>query len=348
MMQFFSWVCSSAIRDAMEALDFEQIAREMLTALRGTRSQVAWSRRLGYRSNVAYAWESGRRWPTAAETFRAVAQAGIDLQEALETFYVRAPKWLEQHDPASPEGVAAFLDDLRGNLPIFDLADGSTMSRYSISRWLSGQTQPRLPDFLRYVEFASMRAIDLVAALVQPAQMPTVYPIWKQLENRRQGADRLPWTQAILRGLELTDYLQLPRHRRGWLASRLGIDEAEEARCIAFLLENNQITWDGERYRLQQLAVDTGRSAQINRRLKAHWTRVGAARIERGAFGQFSYNVFNISHADFERIREAHLNYFRTLRAIVDQSSPEEVVAVANVQLFTLEDRDAAALVSEE
>ena len=38
-------------------LDFEQIARELLVALRGKRSQTAWSRRLGYKSNVAYAWE---------------------------------------------------------------------------------------------------------------------------------------------------------------------------------------------------------------------------------------------------------------------------------------------------
>ena len=50
----------------MTSLDFERLSRELLVALRGQRSQVQWSRRLGYRSNVAYAWESGRRWPNAA------------------------------------------------------------------------------------------------------------------------------------------------------------------------------------------------------------------------------------------------------------------------------------------
>ena len=46
-------------REASEGKpDIERVARQLLIALRGKRSQVQWSRRLGYKSNVAYAWES--------------------------------------------------------------------------------------------------------------------------------------------------------------------------------------------------------------------------------------------------------------------------------------------------
>src|SRR5687767_239982 len=130
-------------------LDFEQISREFLVAIRGERSQLAWSRRLGYRSNVAYAWESGRRWPTAAETLRACARAGIDVRAALEKFYGQAPPWLDEQDLTTPQSAAQLLEDLRGSTPILGLAARTGLSRYSISRWLSAQTQPRLPDFLR-------------------------------------------------------------------------------------------------------------------------------------------------------------------------------------------------------
>lgn len=310
----------------------------MLIALRGSRSQVAWSRRLGYKSNVAYAWESGRRWPTAAEALRAAERNHIDVREALCGFYGRNPDWLEDTDPTTPEGVARLLEDLRGNTPITDLVERSGLSRYSLSRWLAGQTQPRLPDFLRLVEAASVRTVDFLAALVEPGLMPTVAPIWERMEARRLGADKLPWTQAVLRALELSDYHTLPAHQPGWIAARLCISEEEEVRCLRFLQDTGQITWDQTHYRLEQLPVDTRRSPGINRRLKAHWARVGAQRAESGAPGQFSYNVFNVSREDFERIRNAHLKYFRTLRAIVAESSPEEVVAVANVQLFPLED----------
>jgi hypothetical protein len=63
---------------------------------------------------------------------------------------------------------------------------------------------------------------------------------------------------------------------------------------------------------------------------------VGAKRIEEGAAGQFSYLVFSVSRADFERIREHHLRYFNTMRSIISESAPNEVVAIANVQLFGL------------
>ena len=321
-----------------QELDVERIARDLLTALRGKRSQTAWSRRLGYRSNVAYAWESGRRWPTAAETLRACRRTHIDLDESFTRFYGQRPGWLDEVDPASDSGVARFLDDLRGSTSITDLAQRADISRYSVSRWLAGRTQPRLPDFLRIIEAASLRLVDLLAALVDPRTLPSIHPIWLRLESRRRGAFEAPWTQAVVRTLELSDYQALPAHEPGWIARRLGIPAEEETRCLEFLRQTGRIEWTGTHFAADTRAVDTRRHPEVGRRLKAHWARVGAERAEAGTPGQFSYNVFTVSRSDFERIRQAHLDYFRLLRSIVSESTPEEVVAVANVQLFALDD----------
>ena len=78
-------------------MDYEQMAMDLLVALRGHRSQVQWSRWLGYRSNVAYSWEKGRRWPTAAETLRAASRAHVDVHQAMVDFAGRHPSWLDQH-----------------------------------------------------------------------------------------------------------------------------------------------------------------------------------------------------------------------------------------------------------
>ncbi len=320
----------------MSELDPERVARELLVAIRGHRSQTAFSRWLGYRSNVVYSWEAGRRWPTGAEFLRAARRAGVDLTDAFTHFHGKRPRWLDDLDPATPEGVAAFLVDLRAGESITDLSRRCGLSRYSISRWLSGRTQPRLPDLLRVVEAATLRLVDFVEALVDPAAVPSVSEVWHRLEARRRGAFELPWTQAILRGLELEEYTGLPAHEPGWLATRIGISAEEEARCIAFLRETGQIVWSGTHFRQETLAVDTRRHPEVGQRLKAHWTRVAADRIDRAAPGQFSYNIFAVSRADFERIRAAHLDYYATLRAIVAESEPQEVVAVANVQLFDL------------
>ncbi|MCA9566373.1 MAG: DUF4423 domain-containing protein [Myxococcales bacterium] len=321
-------------------MDHDALARELLRELRGARSQTAWSRRLGYRSNVAYPWESGRRYPTASETLRAIARSGRDLPAALTRFYGRPPPWLQTLDPTGPEAVCALLDDLRGGRTTTALAAAAGLNRNAVSRWLLGRTQPRLPDFLRVVDAASVRLPDFLAAFVDPLSLPTLAPVWARIEARREGAGRHPWTQAILRVLELEAYRALPAHQEGWIARRLGIPVEEEVRCVTFLRDTGQVEEEDGLLVGRALAVDTRRRPELGRQLKAHWTDVAGERIRAGSDGQFSYNVFTVSEADFERIRQLHLKYFHALRSLVAESTPGERVAVANVQLFLLDDRD--------
>jgi transcriptional regulator with XRE-family HTH domain len=322
-------------------MDHALLARQLLVAWRGRRSQVAWSRRLGYRSNVAYAWESGRRSPTAAEALRAAQRAGVDVGGALARFWGASPDWLVALDPSLPRGVARLMEELRGGATITELCRRTGISRYALSRWLSGETEPKLPDFLAYVDAASLRLVDLVAALADPAAVPVVAGHWARLEARRRGAYERPWTQAVLRALELEGYRDLPRHRPGWIAARLGIEEEEEEACIEVMAQAGQVTWTGTHFRAEGLAVDTRAHPEIGRRLKAHWTRVAADRIEAQAPGQFSYNVFAVSDTDFEKIRELQRSFFEGMRAVVAASDGADRVCVVNVQLFGL---DGAAL----
>lgn len=319
-------------------MDYEILARELILALRGRRSQVAFSRRLGYQSNVAYAWESGRRAPTAAETLRAAARTGIDVPAAIRRFYRGDPPWLASTDPATPAGITALLGDLRGEAPVARVVEASGLSRFAIARALTGQSEPRLPDFLRLVEAMSLRALDLCAALVDPERLPSVRRRWRHLEAQRRLAVEQPYTQAVLRALELADYAALHAHQAGWIAARLGIGPEVEAACLGRLAEAGEIRWDGTRYRpAGASAVDTRADPEASRRLKRWWASVGLERLGQDPQGLWSYNVISVSEADLARIRELHRGYFRAVRAIVAGSAPAERVAVLNVQLFGLD-----------
>ena len=320
-------------------MNYEGLARQFLRSLRGTRSQVAWSRRLGYRSNVAYSWEKGRRWPTAAESFRAAERNGVDLDEALRHFFGKGvPDWVDELNLTTAKAVAALLDEMRGNTSIVELARRTGISRFAISRWLTGQTEPKLPDFFRLFEESSTRLIDLVSVLAEPNTVPLVAEAVRLAELRRSGAFERPWTQGVLRALELQAYRDLEAHQPGWVAKHLGIQRTQEAECLEFLQETGQVSWSGTHYQGSTVAVDTRGRPEIGQRLKVHWSKEAARRIEGAAPGQFSYVVFSASKKDFERIRELHLRYFNTLRGIISESAPNEVVAVANVQLFALDE----------
>ena len=319
-------------------MDLDTIARELLRALRGKRSQTAFSRRLGYKSNVAYAWESGKRAPTAAEALRAAARVGVDVRAALRAFYRQEPHWLHAVDPATPAGVAALLRDLRGETPIQRIAHASGLSRFAVARVLSGASEPKFGDFLRLIDACVLRALDLCASLVDPALLPSARRPWARLEAQRKLADAQPYTQAVSRALEIADYQSLPAHVDGWIAARLRIDPAVERACLTALEAAGQIAWDGVRWHPSDVgAVDTRRDPEVGKRLKTWWAKVGLDRMGTDPDGLWSYNVFAVSEADLVKIRELHLAYFRALRAIVAESSPTERVVVANVQLFALD-----------
>jgi transcriptional regulator with XRE-family HTH domain len=320
-------------------MNYEVLASEVIRALRGERSQAATSRRLGYRSNVVRTWEAGRRFPTASRFFWICGRLGVAPNQALRAFYAAPPTWLPALDLTCADGVAQLLRDLRGKAKLAEIAARAGCSRFSLSRWLSGDTEPRLPDLLRLIEVISLRGLDFVASFVDPRSLPSAARRFDELETARRVAVELPWSHAVLRALELQDYLSLPRHQAGFIAAKLGIAVDEEQRCLSLLSRSGQIHKRRGLWRVKHvLTVDTRSAPGAGKHLLWWWAQVGADRLKAGREGRFSYNLFSISERDLERLRELQLAYFRELRSIVAQSEPSERVVVVNLQLFALDE----------
>lgn len=318
-------------------LDYSQLGAELIRALRGKRSQMALSRRLGYKTNVLYLWEAQKGAPTGVGFLRLCERVGVDVRQALEQFYREPPRWLREQEPVSVSGVAALLDDLRGATTLVETARKLRVSRFALARWLKGEAEPRLPDFLELIEVTSLRLLDFVALLVSPERIPCLGERWQGLQLARRAAYERPWSHAILRALELEQYRALPRHESGWLARTLGLPLEEELECLALLESTGQIEREQGKWRpLQVRTLDTRKDPEAARQLKAWWAKVGSDRFKANAEGVFSYNLFGVSLADYQRIEALQRAYFRELRIIVAESQPVETVAVVNLQLFSL------------
>ena len=181
----------------MNTIDPEALAADFLRALRGRRSQRSLSRRLGYRTNIAYRWESRRCWPTAAKVFQALARLGHTPLIKLRAFYVNEPNWLRSHAHASPALVRDMLEDLRGCTSLVNLSDRSGYSRFRLARWLSGTAEPRLPEMLHLIEVMSLRLLDFVSLFFDPLRLPSVAGLFERHEALRQAAYDVPWSHAI-------------------------------------------------------------------------------------------------------------------------------------------------------
>jgi transcriptional regulator with XRE-family HTH domain len=321
-------------------MNYEALARDVLRALRGRRSQIAFSRRLGYGTNVAYAWEAGRRFPTAAETLRAATKVGVDVRAALAPFFQRnLPDELRLLDPASPAFIAALLREMRGPGSMQALAARTGLSRSAMSRILAGRTEPRLPAFFRFVDIASRRLLDLLAGLVDVAAIPAAREEWSRVEALRRLALENPLSEAVPRFLELDQYAELPGHAPGWIAERLDISLDDEERTLRDLEAAGVIRWDGVRWQLdRERSVDTSRfDPRAAARLREHWTELARTRIVADGEGMFSYLVFSTDDETLAAIQELRLRFFRELRALVARSPKSRRVAVANMHLFPID-----------
>ncbi|HTV20896.1 MAG TPA: DUF4423 domain-containing protein [Polyangiaceae bacterium] len=335
---------SRAAARSEESLDFERVAAEWVRALRGKRTQAAFSRRLGYSNSVVHRWEAGRAWPTAARFLEACEACGKDVSVAYTRFFRRRPAWLAQHPPSSPQAVAAFLQQLRGKISVVQLAKDSGFSRYTLARWLAAEAEPRLPQFVQLVEACSRRSLDFIAAFTPPDELPCVAQRWARLQGMRTAAYEESWSLAVLRALELEGYANAHDGTR-WLATTLGIGEEQVQRALDVLVKAGQATLHAGRWVPKPAAaVSTGRDPATVGLLTAKWSKVAIERLEQHAPGHYGYSLFAVSRADLRRLRDLHVEYLREMQSIIARSKPDECVGLLCLQLLDLSTRTDNAL----
>jgi DNA-binding phage protein len=317
--------------------DHERLATELIRALRGRRSRAELSRRAGYRSNVVHRWETGEAFPSAARYLaihRRLRPAGDSW---IERFFHMSPSWARALDPTSPEAVTAFLQNLRGKTPISRIAELVGSNRYSVGRWLSGSSDPRLPEFLRLVDASSRRLVDLVAALEDPAHVPCMRGRWQQQQLARNAAYELPWSHAVLRALELKAAPRGVNAQMAWIAGRLGIDLLRVREALRALEATAQIKKTRAGYRPREITmIDTSSDPVRAHALKLAWTRTAVERLAAQVPGNYGYSVFAIARADLVRLHQLHLQYVRAMQALIASSTPSECVGLYCAQLLDL------------
>ena len=325
----------SQFRSAPE-WDFEQVAVDLVRALRGRRSQVGFSRRLGYGSSAAQRWESRRSWPTACDFFTRARALPLDLAAAYERFFHRRPQWLDDFEPGSMPALAAFLRQLRGKTPLTQIAAACGLNRYSVSRWFKGIASPKLPDLLRLIEVCSRRLLDFVDTLVDPGRLPTLKSRWLQLQQMRKIAYEAPWSHAILRALEID-------HPAGaglvpWLGRTLGISEGDARQSLELLRASGQVRKkNGHWAPTDTMTVNTGHDPARANALRVIWARLAVERMDAGVPGHFGYSLFAIGKRDLVRLRDLHVEYVRAMQDIIAASPKSECVALFCTQLLDLD-----------
>jgi transcriptional regulator with XRE-family HTH domain len=314
----------------MEDPDWDEVAGQLVRALRAHRSQVAFSRRLGYRSNVAADWEVGRRWPDAERFLAAATRCGVDVDAAMMRFHPKsAAAW-------RADGLPGWLRALQGTTARRHVAARSGATVTQVGRWLRGEAVPRLPALLALVDAMTGRVGDWIDALVDVDRVPAIAGrVRGRQEVVRVLADE-PWTPAILGLLSTLPPGEPDPERR--VAERLGVPVGDVERVVRVLERGGVILRGDDGLRVLGLTVDVPADAEAVARQRRHWAATSLDRLAAPHPGdRHAFNVFAVSRADLERLLDLQSRYFRELRAIVAASEPAEVVALVTMHTMRWE-----------
>ena len=326
--------------------DFHQaLSREVIRAIRSSRSQVALARRLGYSGNPITDWERGQRWPTAAEVLRVAAVCRLPVREAFSNLVpIEPPQPMTGSGRGKRRGgewkLHSWLAALRGNVSNTELAERMGVSRYVVSRWCSGVTNIRFCEFLQCVDVLTGRVEDWVSHLVPIDQVPSLATRHQQTNAARRIAVEQPWTEALLRVFETERYREQPAVAHATLAATFGISEQVLEQSLDGLVKadivarredptTRQVYYEA----LRELSVDTRADPTAVRLLQEHWLDVALKRAKRRENDWFAYNVFSCSEADLMRIRQNLKRTFRESRAVIAASQPTESAGLFLMQL---------------
>lgn len=94
--------------------DVEALSRDLMRALRGASAQPAFSRSLGFRSNAAYLWEHGRRYPEVSAFLKAALARDAELGRTLARFFDQPAETYQGRRAISLRTVTRLVVQLSG------------------------------------------------------------------------------------------------------------------------------------------------------------------------------------------------------------------------------------------
>jgi transcriptional regulator with XRE-family HTH domain len=324
-------------------MDYVELAAALIAKLRGKWSQERLSKKLGYRSNVVYLWERKRRMPAVSVFFEVAELRRCPVVEGLRGFFAHGHAGgLEPRRASGAYAVPAMVRRMAGDQTKLELARLTSIDRATIARWMRGTTEPRLPEFLQFLDKVTLRLLEFVALFTDPSAIDATRRAYAEYLAQKELAYAAPWSHAVLHALDLSVYRELSRHRTSVLTERLGLPAAEvEAQLLALERAGCVEKQRGLYRQVRPLSLDTSGNFEKNRALKQFFARELADRVGSHAphhHSLFSYNLFPISARDLERLRELHLDYFRRVRQLVANATGADHVVVMNLHLCALDE----------
>lgn len=304
-------------------VDLDRVIQQILKGLRGRMSQTGLSRALGFDFNQVHRWEKGAPQISWTDYLKFAEKCGIRVSEELRReFSYQGSAW----------DLPCFLRYIMGRRDISSAANEAGLSRFSLSRWLHEESEPKLRDILQLVRSLTSYFPWMVSVLAGGKPIPEFSEQISVREIVRQTFARKPWLILVYVALEDSRYKKRAAHDPEVLADILGI----EIKIIEESLSDLK--------RLSIIKKAKGRWAvaaeSTHLELGPHWNAQFAEYYRRTyslPLGDPKYEILSCSAASMKKIQEAYVKVcyeVQTLLAEEDVNDDTELALLHFSQVF--------------
>ncbi len=307
--------------------DFANLQRELLIAVRSTRTQGQISQRLGYKFNVVYRWESGRAKVPWTEFVKFCKACKINLGAALINS-------INYHQ--SEKRTDLLVKRLVGESDFEKTAKLFGISRFTLSDWLSGKREPSLEQILSLLNTLHMVS-TFIGSLVDIDQIPSISKLKSSQSKALKQFVNNPYLFLTQLSLGLSEYKNMKVHENGYVARVVGVPLAQEKQLLKELEAIGVIAFRDKKFHLLQAdpMIPTGHDWRAHKAGVEFWSKKGIEILEHldAPNPDYAFNqiVMSISSQAREQIREATKEYFYRIRtiAMTDKTDAEKLLVLS-------------------
>ncbi len=313
-------------------MDYKTIQVELLRAVRGKHSQERVSRKLGFKSNPVYLWETGSRTPSWSQFIKLCRICNRDVERAVH--YILG----FQGNSADARELLAYLC---GTKKITEVARKTGHSRFVVSAWLSGKSEPGLDVFLEIFNELQFILVEFIEVLAPTEQVPSLASVARQLKSQKNAVYAHPEIEAILCALNLETYRKLQTHVPGVIARLIGISLEHETLGIELLKSTGLIFEKDQKFIAKATQIDTQGIFSEAVKIRKYWAKRYFEFLELHRppeqASRSGYFLIDLSAEGEKQVLQAYQEFCFKLRVIAqNDSGQKKTVKLCNAQLIDL------------
>lgn len=224
-------------------MNYQNLTKEILIALRGELNQRELSSKLGYQFNQVGKWEAGATLFHWQDFIKVCEVNSIPWRKHTEEIFL----FHSTHDDQTLP-LFQILCQFHGPLDFDDLAAALGKSRSSLQRLLQNQVKLDFVDALRLMDYRPYVLQSWLSRFVACDKLPSAAEKFERETLMLKSLLSLPFAPIVNAALRLDSYRALEKHSDQWVATQAGVSLLEARAALSKLVESGAVQKRNDTY----------------------------------------------------------------------------------------------------